>query len=67
MADETPEEGNNEQDLFNALGADIGDNKESWIMLNEVYQGLLQGGFTQAEALSLLTGLMWKMISEGGV
>lgn len=66
MADETPE--NNEQDLFKALGADMDASaqQESWIMLNEVYKGLVAGGFSRAEAMTLLTNLMWKMMLEGG-
>jgi hypothetical protein len=65
MADETPE---NNDDLFKALGAemDASAQQESWIMLNEVYRGLIAGGFSQAEAMTLLTNLMWKMMLEGG-
>lgn len=65
MADETPE---NNDDLFKALSADLDANaqQESWVMLNEVYKGLQAGGFSQAEALTLLTNLMWKMMLEGG-
>jgi hypothetical protein len=68
MADETPENDKNEQDLFQALSADLDANaqQESWVMLNEVYKGLQAGGFSQAEALTLLTNLMWKMMLEGG-
>jgi hypothetical protein len=68
MADETPENENNEQDLFKSLAGDMAADaqQESWIMLNEVYRGLLAGGFNQAEALTLLTNLMWKMMLEGG-
>lgn len=67
MADETPEN-NNEQDLFANLAADMDQaaQQESWVMLNEVYRGLLAGGFSQAEAIALLTNLMWKMMLEGG-
>ena len=65
MADETPE---NNDDLFKALSADLDANaqQESWVMLNEVYKGLQAGGVSQAEALTLLTNLMWKMLLEGG-
>jgi len=65
MADETPE---NNEELFKALGAEMGSSEqnESWIMLNEVYRGLQAGGFSQAEALTLLTNLLWKMMLEGG-
>jgi hypothetical protein len=65
MADETPE---NNDELFQALSADLDANaqQESWVMLNEVYKGLQAGGFSQAEALTLLTNLMWKMMLEGG-
>lgn len=68
MADETPENDGNEQDLFANLAADMDQaaQQESWVMLNEVYRGLLAGGFNQAEALTLLTNLMWKMMLEGG-
>lgn len=68
MADETPENDKNEQDLFQALSADMDATaqQESWVMLNEVYRGLLAGGFSQAEAIALLTNLMWKMMLEGG-
>jgi hypothetical protein len=66
MADETPE--NNENDLFSALAGDMDStaNQESWIMFNEVYKGLQAGGFSQPEAMTLLTNLMWKMMLEGG-
>jgi hypothetical protein len=65
MADETPE---NNDELFKALSADLDASaqQESWVMLNEVYKGLQAGGFSQAEALTLLTNLMWKMMLEGG-
>lgn len=68
MADETPDNNNNEQDLFAALGAEMGDSaqQESWVMLNEVYRGLQAGGFSKAESMTLLTNLMWKMMLEGG-
>ncbi len=68
MADETPDnDNNNEKDLFAALGADMDQaaQQESWIMLNEVYRGLVSGGFTQTEAIAVLTNLMWKMMLEG--
>lgn len=68
MSDETPEEGNKDEEaLFNALGAEMNNNamNESWITLNETYQGLISGGFTQAEALALLSNLIWKMMTEG--
>jgi hypothetical protein len=65
MSDETPE---NNEDLFKALSAEMGDSaqQESWVMLNEVYRGLVAGGFSKAEAMTLLTNLMWKMMLEGG-
>ncbi len=69
MADETPQDNSkNEEELFQALGADMGmgEGTESWVMLNEVYRGLVSGGFTNAEAIAILTSLMWKMILEGG-
>lgn len=66
MADENQD--NNEQDLFAALGAemDASAQQESWVMLNEVYRGLIAGGFSQGEAITLLTNLMWKMMLESG-
>ncbi len=68
MSDETPEEGNNEQELFKSLNADLNlsEAQESWIMFHEVYQGMLSGGFTEKESLTILTSLMWKMMLEGG-
>lgn len=68
MADDENEENEAEKELFNALGAELNHNEqnESWILLNETYRGLQAGGFTQAEALTLLTNLMWKMMLEGG-
>lgn len=68
MSDETPENENNEQELFNNLSADMSQSaqNESWILLNETYRGLIAGGFSQEEALALLTNLMWKMMIEGG-
>jgi hypothetical protein len=70
VADETPEneDEKNEKELFSALGAELGDSSqnESWILLNETYRGLLAGGFSESEALTLLTNLMWKMMLEGG-
>jgi len=57
-----------EDELLSALAADMGntEQQESWVMLNEVYRGLTGAGFTQAEALALLTNIMWKMMMEGG-
>ncbi len=67
MADENQDK-NNEQELFQALSADLDASaqQESWVMLNEVYRGLIAGGFSKAEAMTLLTNLMWKMMLEGG-
>lgn len=65
MADETPEE--NHDDLFNNLSADLPDEgAAAWIQFNEVYQGLLAGGFSKSEAMEVLTNLMWKMMLESG-
>jgi hypothetical protein len=67
MADENQDK-NNEQELFQALSADLDASaqQESWVMLNEVYRGLIAGGFSTAEAMTLLTNLMWKMMLESG-
>jgi hypothetical protein len=55
MADENQDK-NNEQELFQALSADLDASaqQESWVMLNEVYRGLIAGGFSTAEAMTLL-------------
>lgn len=63
LSDETPEDNNNEE-LFNSLNAGLPDEAaQSWIQFNEVYRGLLAGGFSPEEALTILTNLMWKMMN----
>lgn len=71
MADETPNENNDDlanEELFKALGAELNQEAaaESWIMLNEVYRGLLSGGFKQNEAISILVALLFKMMHDEG-
>jgi hypothetical protein len=39
--------------------------KETWTQFNNIHKAMLFGGFTEAQANSLLVELMWKFMQEG--
>ena len=40
--------------------------KETWAQFKQIHNAMVLGGFTEAQANTLLVELMWKFMQEGG-
>lgn len=68
-----PEEGSDDltpeqiEEFMKHAAAEVPHNSmnELWMQFNEIYLGLVEGGFTEAQASSIIVDLMWKFMVEG--